>query len=139
MQSVSASGSTLPGREGGRSVSVPQGRESLWTEMVRLVAAEYPYCTMHGVHVADGVIVACEGVQRSFAFGGDEAVEAAVHPAFDAHWKALEALCANMGSGRLVELRFSRGRPVSARTSESGRRFRRIVGKPAAEGHKLLS
>jgi len=98
-----------------------------WSAMLRLIASEYPFCTMNGVHVVDGCIVACEGVQRSFVFGGSDAAAALQEPSFDAHWLALRALCAKIGSGRLAEIRFSRGRPVGARMSEGGRRFRRIV------------
>jgi hypothetical protein len=135
---MSASSSTLPARGGGRAVSASQSREWRWSEMARLVTAEYPYCTMQGVRVADGMIVACEGLQRSFSFKPVEAVEV-VEPGLDAHWKALDALCVRMGSGRLAELRFSGGRPVSARTSEGGRRFRRAEDKPVAKEHDLLS
>lgn len=136
MESMSASSSTLSARGGGGSESMSQSREWRWSEMARLVATEYPYCTMQGVRVADGMIVACEGLQRSVSFKSGENVEVA-QPGLDAHWKALDTLCARMGSGRLAELRFSGGRPVSARTSEGGRRFRRSAGKP--EENKLLS
>jgi len=98
-----------------------------WSAMLRLIASEYPFCTMNGVHVVDGCIVACEGVQRSFVFGGSDAAAAPQEPSFDAHWLALRALCAKIGSGRLAEIRFSCGRPIGARMSEGGRRFRRIV------------
>lgn len=100
-----------------------------WSGMLRLIASEYPFCTMSGVHVVDGCIVACEGVQRSFVFGASDAVAMPAEPAFDAYWKALQALCAKIGSGRLAEIRFSRGRPVSARMNEGGRRFRRLTVK----------
>lgn len=100
-----------------------------WSGMLRLIASEYPFCTMSGVHVVEGCIVACEGVQRSFVFGASDAAAMPAEPAFDAHWKALQELCAKIGSGRLAEVRFSRGRPVSARMSEGGRRFRRLVVK----------
>ena len=101
-----------------------------WSAMLKLMAAEYPYCTMQGVHVENGLIVACEGIQHSFVFGAADAPPA--EPSFDGHWRALRDLCAKIGYGRLAEIRFSRGRPVSARMNEGGRRFRRLVVK--AEG-----
>ena len=104
-----------------------------WAGLLKVVASEYPYCTMHGVHIEDGCVVACEGVERSFLFGSADA-EPAIESAFDAPWKALQALCAKVGSGRFAELRFSRGRPVSARSSEGGRRFRRLVAKAEPQG-----
>ena len=100
-----------------------------WSAMLKLMAAEYPYCTMQGVHVEDGVIVACEGIQQSFVFG---TADAPPEPAtFDGHWRALRDLCAKIGYGRLAEIRFSRGRPVSARMNEGGRRYRRLTAKTA--------
>ncbi len=104
-----------------------------WSGMLRLIATEYPFCTMSGVHVVEGCIVACEGVQKSFVFNGSDAAAEPAEPQFDAHWKALQALCVKIGSGRLAEIRFSRGRPVSARMNEGGRRFRRLAVKTAPE------
>lgn len=98
-----------------------------WSVMLKVMALEYPYCTMQGVHIEDGAIVACEGIQQSFVFGAVDAPPE--EPSFDGHWQALRALCAKLGSGRLAEIRFSRGRPVSARMNEGGRRFRRLVVK----------
>lgn len=114
------------------AAGIPAG-DDRWSGMLRLVASEYPFCTMSGVHLAEGCIVACEGIQRSFVFSGSDASVASAEPAFDAHWKALQELCAKIGSGRLAEIRFSRGRPVSARMSEGGRRFRRLVVKTAPQ------
>lgn len=110
-------------------VTAAAGREGRWSGLARLMAVEYPHCTMHGVHVVDGVIVACEGIQRSFSFAAPRGEDAPAESAFDANWRALESLCAKLGSGRLAELKFVRGRPVSARTSEGGRRFKRVTGR----------
>ena len=98
-----------------------------WSAMLKLMAAEYPYCTMQGVHIEGGEIVACEAIQQSFVFGAADAPPEA--PTFDGHWRTLRDLCAKLGSGRLAEIRFSRGRPVSARMNASGRRFRRLAVK----------
>lgn len=117
----------------GGAPAVPVPNDSRWAGLLKLVASEYPYCTMFGVHVVDGCVVSCEGVQRSFLFDAGDAAAQAVEPAFDAHWKALEALCVKLGSGRLAELRFSRGRPMNARTSEGGRRFKRLLTKSAGD------
>ena len=76
-----------------------------WSGVLKLIASEYPYCTMSGVHVVEGCIVACEGIQSSFVFGGADAVALPAEPAFDAHWKSLRVLCAKLGSGRLAEIR----------------------------------
>ncbi len=113
---------------------LPTSDDGRWAGILMLVASEYPYCTMHGVHVVEGGIVACEGIQRSFVFGPAEAATAEAGPSFDAHWQALRSLCARIGSGRLAEVRFSRGRPVIARVTEGGRRFRRLVAKASREG-----
>jgi hypothetical protein len=95
---------------------------------------------MSGVHVAEGCIVACEGIQSSFVFSGVDADASPAEPAFDAHWKSLRALCAKLGSGRLAEIRFSRGRPVSAQMNAGGRRFRRLLVKvPAASESSPMS
>jgi hypothetical protein len=98
-----------------------------WAGFLRLVVAEYPYCTMQGVHVVEGRVVSCEGIQRSFVFGAPEDVSPVFDMASEPGWKGLKALCEKMGSGRLAEVRFNGGRPVSARTSEGGRRFRRLL------------
>lgn len=111
--------------------------EDRWTAMLKLMAAEYPYCTMQGVHVEDGMIVACEGIQQSFVFGAADAPPE--EPSFDGHWRALRDLCAKIGSGRLAEIRFCRGRPVSARMNEGGRRFRRLVVKTPAKERPPMS
>lgn len=103
-----------------------------WSGMLKLVSDKYPYCTMHGVHVVDGCIVACEGIQISFVFGGSGVSKTTPTPLFDSHWEALKKLCAKIGSGRLAEVRFSQGRPVAAKMNEGGRRFRRLMTKPNA-------
>lgn len=109
--------------------------EDRWAAMLKLMAAEYPYCTMQGVHIEGGVIVACEGIQQSFVFGAVDLPPA--EPSFDGHWRALRDLCVKLGSGRLAEIRFSRGRPVSARMNEGGRRFRRLVAKTLPQDKRL--
>lgn len=101
-----------------------------WGYLFRLICSEYPYCTMYGVNILDGSIVSCENIQRSLTFGPGD-VESAEAPRFDEFWEALRALCARTRTGRLAELRFNRGRPVSAKTSENGRRFRRLVRPPS--------
>jgi hypothetical protein len=101
-----------------------------WAKILKIVSDKYPYCTMHGVHVEEGCIVAYEGVQISFVFGEGVAA-AAIEPAFDGNWQALKSLCAKIGFGRLAEIRFSRGRPVGAKMTEGGRRLRRLAAKDA--------
>ncbi len=100
-----------------------------WRHLLQLVAAEYPYCTMYGVNIVDGNIVSCENIQRSLLFGPmDE--RGAPEPVFDEYWEALKELCGKIKAGSLVELHFNLSRPVSARKSEGGRRFRRLLRKP---------
>ncbi len=108
----------------GGTAGWPVPAENHWAMTLKLVADEYPYCTMHGVHIEEGCIVAYEGVQVSFAFG--ESAQAAIEPRFDAHWQALKALCARLKFGRLAEIRFSQGRPVSAKMLAGGRRLRKL-------------
>lgn len=79
---------------------------------------------MYGVNIADGVIVSCDNIQRSLTFGDPAAMPAeAGEEMFDARWQALEALCRRIGSGRLLEVKFSDSRPMGAKTAERGRRF----------------
>ena len=103
-----------------------------WLALMDLVRKEYPYCTMYDVHVSGGAIVSCEDIQRSLVFGEDKAAPAADLDLFDRRWQALEAFCARMGSGRLVELKFIDAKPMAARTREGRRRFRRFPGGEAA-------
>jgi hypothetical protein len=97
-----------------------------WRYLMRLVAAEYPYCTMYGVNIVDGNIVSCENIQRSLQFGPEDGSGVSA-PAFDEYWEALKELCYKTKAGSLVELDFRQGRPVSGRKSEGGRRFRRLL------------
>lgn len=97
-----------------------------WRYLLALVCSEYAYCTMYGVNIVDGNIVSCENIQRSLTFGPTP-VGAQAAPAFDEYWQALQALCGRIRNGRLAELRFNRGKPISAKTSEGGRRFKRLV------------
>lgn len=99
---------------------------SQWSYLLALVCSEYAYCTMYGVNIVDGNIVSCENIQRSLTFGPAPAGAQAA-PTFDEYWDALRALCGRVRNGRLAELRFNRGRPISAKTSEGGRRFKRLV------------
>ena len=93
-----------------------------WARIVDLVAAECPYGSLHGVHIMEGRIVSCEGIQQSLpCFARPASV-------FDDQWEALASFCAKLGCGRVAELRFRRGSPISARLH--GRRGRRLVGKP---------
>ncbi|MEW5883728.1 MAG: hypothetical protein AB1725_05845 [Armatimonadota bacterium] len=103
-----------------------------WRHLLSLVCAEYAYCTMYGVNIVDGNIVSCANIQRSLTFGPAKDVVPAP-PAFDEYWQALRDLCARVRNGRLAELRFSRARPIAAKTSEGGRRFKRLV-KPLDAG-----
>lgn len=103
-----------------------------WRYLLMLICSEYAYCTMYGVNIVDGNIISCANIQRSLTFGPVTA-DRASEPAFDEYWQALQALSSRIRNGRLAELRFNRGKPVSARTSEGGRRFRRLV-KGCASG-----
>lgn len=101
-----------------------------WLAFMSQVRKDYPYCTMFGVHVAAGVITSCENIQRSLLFGGpDNALGKAGHELFDTNWEALEALCSRAWTGRLAEVKFTDGRPTSARTAEGGRRFKSLARK----------
>ncbi|OGR90869.1 MAG: hypothetical protein A2V88_02150 [Elusimicrobia bacterium RBG_16_66_12] len=113
---------------GGSSVFV-QKEADPWRQLLRLVAAEYPYCTMYGVNIADGNIVSCQNIQRSLLFG-PEGARSSPEPVFDEYWEALKELCGKVKAGTLIELHFNQSRPVSARKSEGGRRFRRLLRKP---------
>lgn len=97
-----------------------------WGYLLSLVCSEYAYCTMYGVNIVDGNIVSSENIQRSLTFGPTPAGTPAT-PEFDEYWEALRILCGRVRNGRLAELRFNRGRPISAKTSEGGRRFKRLV------------
>ncbi|MBI5247536.1 MAG: hypothetical protein HY923_10170 [Elusimicrobia bacterium] len=97
-----------------------------WRYLLTLVCTEYAYCTMYGVNIVDGNIISCANIQRSLTFGPTTA-DAAATPAFDEYWQALQTLCGRIRNGHLAELRFNRGKPVSARTSEGGRRFKRLL------------
>jgi len=91
---------------------------------VHLIWSEYAFSTMYGVNVVDGTIISYNNVQRNFAFGPGGG-ERPAEPIFDDYWRALQELCLRIGTGRLAEVKFIGGRPVNARTSESGRRLRR--------------
>lgn len=111
-------------REGVPSVTgVGSGQ---WGYLLALVCSEYAYCTMYGVNIVDGNIVSCENIQRSLTFGPEPAGAPAA-PVFDEYWDALRTLSGRVRNGRLAELRFNRGRPISAKTSEGGRRFKRLI------------
>lgn len=96
-----------------------------WAELVRLIWSEYAFSTMYGVNVVAGNIVSYNNVQRNFTFGpgGGEKAET---PVFDEYWRALQALCLQIGTGRLAEVKFISGRPIAARTDEGGRRMKRL-------------
>lgn len=100
-----------------------------WRELSRLVWSEYAYCTMYGVDIVDGNIISCGNIQRSLTLAPPPAGEVP-EPVFDESWTALRTLCVRIRNGRLAELRFNRGRPVSAKTSEGGRRFKRSKAAP---------
>ena len=120
------------GQQAGHRAELATERADQWTATLKLVADEYPFCTMHGVHIEDGCIVAYEGVQISFVFG-ENLSAARAEPRFDANWQALKALCAKIKFGRLAELRFSEGRPVGAKVNAGGRRLRRLAPKAVKE------
>lgn len=102
------------------------GGNDSWRDLSRLIWSGYSYCTMYEVGIVDGNIVSWEDIQRSFKFGLSPA-DGAPEPKFDEFWAALRILCARIRNGRLAELRFSRGRPVSAKTREGGRRLKRLL------------
>lgn len=134
MESASALGRNRSQGGSTAALAAIQARENdSWASLRKLIAVEYSYCTMHGVHVVNGCIVACEGIQRSFTFSAAGALTASLEDAGGDHWQALESLCAKLGSGRLDEVRFSQGKPASARTKEGGRRFKHLLSKAAEE------
>ncbi len=102
-----------------------------WVDLVRRIWSDYAFSTMYGVNVVDGNIVSYNNVQRNFTFGpgGDERAD---KPVFDDHWRALQSLCLQIGTGRLAEVKFIGGRPTAARTDEGGRRLKRFNYKSAA-------
>lgn len=99
-----------------------------WQYLRRLVATEYPFCTMLGVNVAGGAIVSCDNIQQRLAFGPAKA--AAVDAAFDDRWRALKDLCGKIKTGRIAELTFIHGRPVEGQRSVGARRFKRLLETP---------
>lgn len=97
-----------------------------WRELVKLIWSEYAFSTMYGVNVVNGTIISYNNVQRNFTFspgGGEKPQE----PTFDDYWRALQALCLRLGTGRLAEVKFVSGRPIAARTDEGGRRLKRLA------------
>lgn len=99
-----------------------------WDYLFRLICSEYSYCTLYGVNIVDGNIISCDNIQRSLTFG-PSSLKSSNSPRFDEFWQALKELCVHIRNGRLAELRFNRGKPVSAKTEESGRKFRRFLAK----------
>lgn len=99
-----------------------------WENLVELIWEDYPYCTMYGVNIVDGNIISYNNLQRSLNFRpGGASTEP--KPLFDDYWRALQTLCLSVGTGRLAELEFNRGRPIAARTDEGGRRIKRLDRK----------
>lgn len=132
-RTASVQGASFVASEGSarRPPAVSSGaRGDQWDYIFRLVHSEYAYCAMYGVNIVDGSIVACDNIQRSLTFGPSPVVTDE-SPSFDEYWRALHELCARIRNGRLAELKFVRGRPVSAKTAEGGRRFKRHLMKTA--------
>ena len=98
-----------------------------WMTLMKLVREGFPHCIMYGVHIADGVIISCETMQRSLLFGPSPATRDGVEPTFDANWQELEALCKRLGTGQLAEVQFTDGQPIRAKTTPRGRRFRYFI------------
>jgi hypothetical protein len=116
-------------RRAGSSDYIQKERDP-WLHLLHQVSTEYPFCTMYGVNIADGNIVSCQNLQQSLTFGPKDADCA--KPSFDEHWQTLKSLCGKIKTGSLLELSFYQGRPVAARKSEGGRRFRRLIQKGVA-------
>ncbi|MFA6093657.1 MAG: hypothetical protein WCU88_08880 [Elusimicrobiota bacterium] len=96
-----------------------------WLSFMKLVYEKYPFCTMYGVHVENGIIISCKNIQRSLLFGDSNTSPVEPGPElFDAKWQALETLCTQLGSGTLAELKFGDAKPLSAKIAEAGRRFK---------------
>ena len=95
--------------------------------LMKLVREEFPHSIMYGVNISGGIITSCENMQQSLLFGPSPSMRDGVEPAFDANWQALEALCQRMGTGQLAELQFTDGRPIRAKTTPRGRRFRYFI------------
>ncbi|MBI5239117.1 MAG: hypothetical protein HY926_01460 [Elusimicrobia bacterium] len=96
-----------------------------WVILMRHVRGQYPHGIMYGVNVADGIIVSCDKLQPCLSLEPSPAAGDGAGKAFDANWEKLEALCGRMGTGRLSELRFNEGRPVSVLPPARGWRFGR--------------
>ena len=95
--------------------------------LMRFVRNQCPHGIMYGVNIADGIIVSCDNMQQCLVLGIPPAEQAGPEPAFDDHWQALEAVCKDIGTGRLAEVQFTDGQPVKAKTTPRGRRFRYFV------------
>ncbi|MDE2141181.1 MAG: hypothetical protein KGJ84_02050 [Elusimicrobia bacterium] len=100
--------------EGGQEV----GRK--WLDLLYVVHAEHPDCTMYGVNVLNGNIVSCARIQRHMRFGLEPAKDASY--LFDRTWEALGTMCRKIGTGRIEEIEFSEGRPINVRVNARRRR-----------------
>ena len=86
---------------------------------------EYPYCTMYGVNIVDGNIVSRQNIQRSLLFG-PEGGGTPPSPCSTSIGRRSRSFAARSRPG-LHRLHFNQSRSVSARKSEGGRRFKRLV------------
>jgi hypothetical protein len=102
----------------------PKTPRERWMILMKYIREQCPHGIMYGVNVADGIIVSCENMQQCLSFEACPAPKDNAQPEFDAHWQALEGVCRRMGNGQLAELQFIDGRPVRAKTTPRGRRFR---------------
>ncbi len=105
------------------SCQAPMGSQEVgkkWLDLLFVVHAEHPDCTMHGVNVLNGSIVSCARIQRHMRFGLEPAKDASY--LFDRTWEALETMCRKIGTGRIEEIEFSDGRPVNVRVNARRRR-----------------
>ena len=109
-----------------------------WLAFAKLVHERYAYSTMYELHVVDGRIVSGQNVQRSFMLVPATPQNAADTPSYDAHWKALEALCASLGTNHLAEVVFYDGRPVRVVANESKKRFKSFLRKAYAQEEALI-
>ena len=94
---------------------------------MKLVREKFPHSIMYGVNISDGIITSCEKMQQNLLFGPSPAMKDGVKPAFDSNWQALEAVCRDIGTGQLAEVQFTDGRPIRAKTTPRGRRFRYFI------------
>ena len=98
--------------------------EASWEQFYQMMNVQFPHARVYALRVTEGALVTCERVQATILLTREEAREGrCAPPIWNAQWRQLRTICAELRSGILPEVTFRDGSPQTILSESSGWAF----------------